>query len=1560
MIKDFNKTVILTTQNPEAFLNYRYEAADPSLFFYVTTDSSIPENVLFVNGLDINTYLTSDPSFNLYISNTGDPSVASFHLYTRKLYDFDYNLTIDISGGLTEKNDVSISNRPSIIKSDQINIYETANIQNDNETSFLILRTNPKFTGNIKIVVDSSDNLFLDTFKVSNILNNKKYRKQLVSMNSVFSGDTRKIFSSLPLGELYKLGIDDTTNISIPKTDLFRQYDMTYSYGAKLLEDDLYNDDYSILAPLWINSKLPDYFAIFRIDGAYNPETYTINPNIPTLANKYLENGEIIKSWGLKNETVLGTYLENHLNELLSIRSPLFISLGTDPNSWYGIAVDKGIITGRSEIPYFFDQKNNFTDINAFISQGYERLNLLCPNLLNLEYVFSDNDVSLYTMSRYFGLYLTDNELYQISYYADEPNASIQVLSLNDKNPSDFFVSTIFDLSTGDTNTSYQNRIFSLNDIEKIKRITNVHQIDGTNENFISDWVNKPGNQLFSSKVDQKYINKFITINLKNLLVPGEHLRIIDKTQFKIWEIYGLNSDLLENEDCWPYASYYSDPSGNYPTIYRTAFSIKGTTGDQIVAIKKAFDIFKNYPYTPFETTIYKYDDAQLSFNIQDWANNNDIWFQRLTAQTVLNPSDPSSIFNNAAKYNDIIFYGVLEPSVNDFERLRFDASYGPINFELYGDRMSMMINFFDMKNYNLYSFDSSVGTLFNKYTMYLGTDMWYRIINSFDISTALNHSFNYVISPNELDKKSLIKTSNQINTVRGIWNAYKPYSLSISLMGINPVKDIDFTVYDLSLGYKSEYWYNRSDDSSTYSISSNNIINISSRNSYEIISGNGSIYINDVSSNFTTDISSFKFNTFDGSAHIVPNNSNVIVTYNQIDGSYNYKSYTGLSEEHINNYYINTAKLKYSLTLPYVTKWVGLGTDCRNNEFRLLLDSSLLDASTNFIPYQDNFKGEISYPSFKYLNSGTKAWESYTYFDINDPIEYVEDNSTFISTIKDLMISNPYLDVFSKLIYSNNQINNVKDRSSIAFYSNYKQSIDTIISGLSLSFTIDEGAKNVLNIKDWDRFRISFISSPSRNRDNNYPIEIFVNENTQTIFIVWYQGSDTLNYSKRYSSYFGGKNLLEDSSIKVFESFKTGNRFWSYIKTPFIVNNSSLSTDIINLYDLQSSYDASICSSFNQLNCNFSDNIYSIFNAYDGNVALSNSFVFFNRQYNTFRQYVDYNYVKDSATFGNSVINYGNTYMQNTNIYNGNVCDLNLLSNLFIVNNIGYYIFRQNNIYTNNSFVSPPLIITINDPRNYKGIYTYNGWFKPKFNNILNFNCNEDGVIINALKTDFIFGNTYLNSYNNIPQLWYNKIVKKVSVIDVSTQNAIGFNDFNVFKSLWDSQYYIQDSVSVNGYNSSLELPSYFGSKLIKLPKTLTLDNWDVTTSKVNSLNKNSFEIQYNLTRKIINIFKSNGIFISNWSNLTSSDSVINNYIENTILRYYNISQPKINVNLWNKKYDGINRIAYNYDTSLIPYTQKNIYGQLSTINNEYYYTITVPALPNLTWFVSFELFEK
>jgi len=299
------------------------------------------------------------------------------------------------------------------------------------------------------------------------------------------------------------------------------------------------------------------------------------------------------------------------------------------------------------------------------------------------------------------------------------------------------------------------------------------------------------------------------------------------------------------------------------------------------------------------------------------------------------------------------------------------------------------------------------------------------------------------------------------------------------------------------------------------------------------------------------------------------------------------------------------------------------------------------------------------------------------------------------------------------------------------------------------------------------------------------------------------------------------------------------------------------------------------------------------------------------------------------------------------------------LLSSSF--NYVMYYILRGDEKYTSYDFGTlNPLTITINPPRTYKNMYTYNGWFKPKFNSILDFKSDEPDKFIQTVDRDFIFSNTNLRLYNDIPQLWYNKVVNAVTSADVSAGNAISYaRNFNVFKALWDSGYYYNSQTAsyVNGYESADELPAFFGSKLPKFPDNLGLENWDITTANYTQSNTD-ITMSFNLTRAILNKFKSNAAFLSNWAGF-SADNIVDAYIKNTVLTYYNISVPKITVGFYYKSFDG-DKLHYVYDSSFTNYGKQNFNGQLVYENDEYIYKIIAPITGNYSYFVKFTMIEK
>lgn len=1563
--KLFNTSAVLTSKNPEAFVTFVHNESPSGEHWIIPDISTIGRGILYINGLDVNNY-TGEPSLGYALELNSARNVASFHVYTPFNEDFSKTLSFKIYDSNTFTTtpiieSIDIKNRPFIADNGLLNTFESDNILVDDETSYMILRTNPKYTGNIVLYVDSSQNLYLDTFKVSDILSNKKYRKQTVSSESVLSSDIRDVFSSLPLGELYRVDVDNTLSIDTPKTDVEKQFVNTYNYGAKLIKDELYNEDNGILAPLWINSTIPHYFAVFRLNGVYNPETYD-SSSLSDLGFKYLNESKLIKSWSLREESPLGKYLNTHMTDITKIQSPLFLSLTSpesiesDPNTWYGIAVDKGVLTGRSETTYLFNQKaNNYTDLNAFVSQGFERNTLLIPNLINIEFIFDDNDVSIYTMNRYFGLYLTENVLYKIGYYAENPEDSVEIVSLDEKDSSAFFHSLVFDQSTGDILPSYENRIFVLNDNVNLTRITNKHEID---ESCRNNYISKPNKNIFNTGVEKVSYNPFMIITLNNVLEQGEHLRVINKSENKIWEIYSVDASSIE---CEKYCTTTVDASGIYPTVYRTYFDVNGDISDQIRSIEDAFDLFGEFENTPFRSGIR--GNNWMSIILNDDASFGQEWlFQRISSRTLNNFNDPSSDFNGIATAEDLTFFGRFTPNSSDYETISYDALNGPIDFELYGNRRSISVNFIKAENNKLYSFDSSKNILdkFENPTLYQGTDKWYRKILNFDVS---NNMYQYVKDPLSSEDKVLVITSHDIQLVNNQWNGYNIYPINISLMGINPVKDIDYTVYDISLGVKSQYKYNREDDASSYSlfIGAGSSSQLSIRGSYVVKSGQGELIRFNFPTAYTTGTI---FNTFDTFTDISAL-TDTVITYAVLDGSYNYIGYKdGSTEENLSDYYDSASRLKYGLIVPFVSKWVGLGNDVRNNPLRLMLNNGSVEVSTNFIPDGTNFTQEISIPSFKYLTPGERAWQDYIFYDINDVI-LDHDSSTYL-TFKELMFKRPYDDYFSKLMYSNYGVESTKTRSSITYYNQYKNSVDVIFQGLNLSIKVENVAKNLIDIKNYDRYRFAFISTSQRNKDNKRPIEVIINENTKTILMIWYQGNDELNYNMRYSSFLPGKSLFDNTGSGFMSGLNVSD-YYSFVKTPFYVVNNTIQKTLSNYYGKINLYDPSTINPYAQFNKNLSgfSSVWNAFSTSGNTISGNNFYIDSDKNYQTFSQYVDYVYIQNANTFGDYVLNYGYNYRNNKNYYVNNTTNFNTLKNYLssALTNVMYYVIREDDVYTSFDFGSNinPINIVINPPRTYGNMVTYNGWFKPNFNNILEFNSNENSELMSIVEKDFTFGNTNLRAYNYIPQLWYNKVVSSVTSTDILTGNAINFiKDYNVFKSLWDADYFIKDGAYVDGYESTEELSSFFGSKLPKLPNQINLEKWDSTMiSSEYATNNSTITASFNLTRAIVSLFKSHTEFLANWSYFQDSDSVIDGYIKNTILTYYNLSQSKIVVNFYYKAGDG-RLIHYENDSSFTKDLKQNFNGQLVYYNDEYIYRIVIPVNGNLSYFVSFALTEK
>ena len=132
--------------------------------------------------------------------------------------------------------------------------------------SCMLCKTNPKLTTNVKVVVDSTGGIFLESFDANDELSKARYKNFRVGPSDKYEYDLKKFYNKglTPTDITFSLKRD---NSDLNVHDSFaKQYEFAYTYGAEGLPSKYYEEEFSMLAPIWLEKNVPDYFIIFRID----------------------------------------------------------------------------------------------------------------------------------------------------------------------------------------------------------------------------------------------------------------------------------------------------------------------------------------------------------------------------------------------------------------------------------------------------------------------------------------------------------------------------------------------------------------------------------------------------------------------------------------------------------------------------------------------------------------------------------------------------------------------------------------------------------------------------------------------------------------------------------------------------------------------------------------------------------------------------------------------------------------------------------------------------------------------------------------------------------------------------------------------------------------------------------------------------------------------------------------------------------------------------------------------------------------------------------------------
>jgi len=306
-------------------------------------------------------------------------------------------------------------------------------------TSFGLIRTNPRLTTNVKLVASSSDKLYLESIDSNPILSSSLYKGYEVQTD--YSQDLHRFFNQgnvIPKNLLFEVYEEDGA-ISVKDRYKF-QRDFTYALGSYPKNSKLYTEEFAAFAPLWLEKdNIPDYFLIFRMDG---PVTKNINTaeyagvnkdtdstldelvkNPDLFFSNYIQKAKIVAQFDLTNNTNIGSYIRRHVNDTEFPEAPLYYSPEEgDLTYWQGISLDEGGFTKKSEpinTDYVLPDKT-VVESEDFITFGFSRNSIVCANLLNMEFLFDDAEQEDYKFYRYFGMYVSEQELGQFTIDPDK------------------------------------------------------------------------------------------------------------------------------------------------------------------------------------------------------------------------------------------------------------------------------------------------------------------------------------------------------------------------------------------------------------------------------------------------------------------------------------------------------------------------------------------------------------------------------------------------------------------------------------------------------------------------------------------------------------------------------------------------------------------------------------------------------------------------------------------------------------------------------------------------------------------------------------------------------------------------------------------------------------------------------------------------------------------------------------------------------------------------------------------------------------------------------------
>lgn len=264
-------------------------------------------------------------------------------------------------------------------------------------------KTNVRMSGNIKHVWKSDSELFIESISSDDYFSSAAFKKFAVDLNQPYNHNVYTFLKEVA----HRESIWHIKDIEATKAENFSdQYEYIYTWGAYTETNDLIGKRFRFFAPLFTYGKLPDRFIILRVKNAISDEE-------SLSLRDYIANSELVLSVDMKSSTTrFGQYLHTLTDSTGFKEHALFANFKESFIKYHGLDINSGKHKYVTESNYdsLLANERTITEYNNVITNGWMRSELLCTNILNLEFAF-DDPTAPEGFNTYIGFYCYDNEV---------------------------------------------------------------------------------------------------------------------------------------------------------------------------------------------------------------------------------------------------------------------------------------------------------------------------------------------------------------------------------------------------------------------------------------------------------------------------------------------------------------------------------------------------------------------------------------------------------------------------------------------------------------------------------------------------------------------------------------------------------------------------------------------------------------------------------------------------------------------------------------------------------------------------------------------------------------------------------------------------------------------------------------------------------------------------------------------------------------------------------------------------------------------------------------------